>query len=294
MKSQFKNKSQRDYWGIAFLLPSLLILTLCYLLPMFMDLYYSFTSYNIIQEPKFIGLENYRELFSDKILGISLRNTLVYTIIVVPLQTVLALVFAVLLARVCSFRWGNLVKSILFIPVITSMILVGTIWRIFLTTDGGYVNNILQFFNIAPVNWLGGINSSLFSICLITVWKLTGYFLVIYYAAIMDIPKSYYEAAKVDGSNQIQQFWHITLPLLKPITYLVVTLGTIWSFQVFDLVYTMTGGGPGFSTTTLVLSIYNTAFKQFRMGYASSISIFFILIILVISVVQKYGFREKS
>ena len=121
-----------------------------------------------------------------------------------------------------------------------------------------------------------------------------GYFLVIFYAGMMDIPTSLYEAARVDGAGNMRQFFSITLPMLKPITYLVVTLGTIWSFQVFDLVYTLTGGGPGRATTTLVLTIYNSAFKNYQMGYASAVSMLLLAVVLVISFLQKVVFSEKD
>ena len=118
--------------------------------------------------------------------------------------------------------------------------------------------------------------------------------MVIFYAGMMDIPTSLYEAATVDGAGEIRQFFSVTLPLLKPITYLVVTLGTIWSFQVFDLVYTLTGGGPGRATMTLVLTIYNSAFKDYKMGYASAVSMLLLVIALFISFLQKVVFREKE
>ena len=119
------------------------------------------------------------------------------------------------------------------------------------------------------------------SVCIVSVWKNVGYFLVIYYAGIMDIPKELYEASKVDGANGIQCFFRITLPGLKNITYLVLTLGMIWSFQVFDLVYTMTGGGPGTSTITLVMTIYNAAFKEYNMGYASAVALLLFVFVLL-------------
>ncbi len=282
----------RDYWGYLFILPSFLILLVCYLIPMVMDVFFSFTSYNVIQPPRFVGVRNYIQMANNRYLGIALRNTVVYTIIVVPAQTVISLAFAVILARVCNNKWGRFVRSSLFIPVITSMVLVGLIWRIFLATDGGMINYFLGILNINPINWLGRKNTSMISICLVAIWKSVGYFLVIFFAGVMDIPRVLYEAAVVDGANGFQKMMKITLPMLKPVTYLVVTLGTIWSFQVFDLVYVMTGGGPGFATSTLVLNIYNTAFKEFRLGLASAISLFLLLIIFLISYLQKKGFRE--
>ena len=183
---------------------------------------------------------------------------------------------------------------VLFIPVISSMILVGMVWKFLLSTDNGIVNMILTFLRLPRINWLGTQNTAMISICMTSIWKNVGYFLVIYYAGIMEIPLSYYESAKVDGASRWQEFFYITLPSIKPITYLVVTLGTIWSFQVFDLVYSMTGGGPGRSTLTLVLIIYQYAFKQYKMGYACAVSFVLFLLVLLVSAMQKIAFRERQ
>jgi len=156
-----------------------------------------------------------------------------------------------------------------------------------LLTPRGPVNTMLGLLGLDTVNWLGGKISSLLSVSMVSVWKNIGYFLVIFYAGIMDIPASHYEAAKVDGATGLQQFFYITLPSLSSVTYLVVTLGTIWSFQVFDIVYTMTGGGPGLSTVTLVLTIYNAAFKEYNMGYASAVALLMFLFVIIIQALQK-------
>ena len=182
----------------------------------------------------------------------------------------------------------------MFIPVIASAITAGTVWRIIYNMDGGMLNNFLAIFNIGPVNWLGSKETALISICIVAIWKNVGYFLVIYYAGIMGISRDLYEAAKVDGATAVQQFFKITIPMLKPITYLVVTLGIIWSFQVFDLSYQMTGGGPGHSTVTLVMGIYNAAFKQYKMGYACAMAMILLLIVVIINVIENLFFKEKE
>lgn len=179
--------------------------------------------------------------------------------------------------------------------MITSMILTSAVWRLLLSSNPeGVVNSIIGLVGLGPVNWLGSRWPALFSVCLIAVWKNVGYFMVIFYAGMMDIPASLYEAATVDGAGAARQFFSITLPMLKPITYLVVTLGTIWSFQVFDLVYTLTSGGPGRSTMTLVLTIYNSAFKDYKMGYASMVSVLLLAVVLLVSMLQKLAFRQKD
>lgn len=175
------------------------------------------------------------------------------------------------------------------------MILTAAVWRLLLSGNAeGVINSIIGIFGIKPVNWMGARWPALFSVCLIAIWKNVGYFMVIFYAGMMDIPTALYEAATVDGAGAYRQFRSITLPMLKPITYLVVTLGTIWSFQVFDLVYTLTGGGPGRATMTPVLTIYNSAFKEYKMGYASAVSMLLLAIVLFISLLQKLLFLEKA
>ncbi|MEG0762766.1 MAG: sugar ABC transporter permease [Oscillospiraceae bacterium] len=280
--------------GILYVLPSFILILLFSIIPLFMTGFYSFTKYNVLQPAQFIGFSNYAHLLNDSFFKSSVINTIVYTALVVPVQTVLALVLADVLASRFRGKFGGFVKSALFIPVISSMILVGTVWKFLLATENGIINNFLSLFNITGLNWLGEQKLAMISICVVSIWKNAGYFLVIFYAGIMDIPRSYYEAAEVDGATHWQQLWFITLPSLKPITYLVVTLGTIWSFQVFDLVYTMTGGGPGRSTLTMVLTIYQNAFKQYKMGYASAISVVLLILVLIVSALQKFAFREKK
>lgn len=281
--------------GYLFILPSLILLLLFHVIPIFMTAGYSLTEYNVLQPPQFIGLQNYRQLLDDPYITSSLINTGIYTIVVVPIQTLLSMVIAYLLARTYRTRFGSFVRSALFIPVITSMVLTAAVWRLLLSGNPeGVINSIVGIFGIGPINWLGERWPALFAVCLIAIWKNVGYFMVIFYAGMMDIPNSLYEAARVDGAGNVRQFFSITLPLLKPITYLVVTLGTIWSFQVFDLVYTLTGGGPGRATMTLVLTIYNSAFKDYKMGYASAVSMLLLVIVLFLSFLQKVAFREKT
>lgn len=280
--------------GLLYILPSFILILLFSIIPLFMTLYFSFTKYNVINAPEWIGFKNYTALFQDSFFKASVKNTIVYTLLVVPLQTLLSLFLADIIAKQFRNRFGTFIRIVLFIPVISSMILVGMVWKFLLSTDNGIVNMILTFLRLPRINWLGTQNTAMISICMTSIWKNVGYFLVIYYAGIMEIPLSYYESAKVDGASRWQEFFYITLPSIKPITYLVVTLGTIWSFQVFDLVYSMTGGGPGRSTLTLVLIIYQYAFKQYKMGYACAVSFVLFLLVLLVSAMQKIAFRERQ
>lgn len=287
-------KKKEALQGIIYVLPSFILIMAFCIIPIFMSGYFSFTSYNIMTPPKFVGLENYERVFQDGYVADAAKNTLLYVLMTVPAQTILSLVFAAFLAYKMQNKTGGFLRSVMFIPVIASAVTAGTIWRIILNTEGGLLNNILNFFHLNSVNWLGSTKTALISICIVAVWKNVGYFLVIYYAGIMGISKDLYEAAKVDGATSIQQFFKITLPMLKPITYLVVTLGIIWSFQVFDLAYLMTGGGPGRATVTLVMGIYNAAFKQYKMGYACAMAMLLLLIVVIINVIENLFFKERK
>lgn len=286
-------KQKEALMGITYVLPSFVLIMIFSLIPIVMNVYFSFTKYNIMQSATFTGLDNYARLLKDTYVWASLKNTAIFTAVTVPLQTILSLVFAALIAELFHNKFGDFVKSSLFVPVIASAILIGTLWSILLSPTGT-VNSILAVFGGQPINWLGGKFTSLLSVCMASIWKNVGYFLVIYFAGIMNISKSLYEASEVDGASYIQKFFYITLPGLSNVTFLVVTLGTIWSFQVFDLVYIMTGGGPGMSTVTLVLTIYNTAFKEYNMGYASAIAMLMFVFVLLISFVQKWMLKSKG
>ena len=273
-------------WGVLFLSPSLILLIVFSLLPIAASIVLSFTDYNVLSSPEWNGIENYLRMLKDPYVRDSLKNTLIYTVITVPLQTAISLALAAVIAEFFRNRFGNFVKSALFVPVIASAALVGVVWSMLLSSRGP-VNELLDVFEIEAVNWLTGSLRPLLVVSFVNVWKDVGYFMVIFYAGIMNIPRNLYEAAQVDGAGPMQCFWHITLPNLKGITYLVVTLGTIWTFQTFDLVQVMTGGGPGTATTTLVLTIYRAAFKEYRMGYASAIAVLLLVFILLLSFLQK-------
>ena len=290
-----KRKRRQALQGVIYVLPSF-VLILCFcLIPICMSAYFSFTDYDVMTPPRFAGVSNYVKMFKDTYFVAAAKNTLFYVAVTVPFQTVISLSFAAFLAQKMShLKAGNFLRSVMFIPVIASAVTAGTIWRIIFATDGGFLNRILGIIGVAPVNWLGSREFALLSICIVAIWKNVGYFLVIYYAGIMNISKDLYEAAQVDGASQMQQFTQITLPLLKPITYLVVTLGIIWSFQAFDLSYQMTGGGPGNSSVTLVMSIYNSAFKQYRMGYACATAMFLLVVIVIVNLLEDVFFKDRS
>lgn len=285
---------KKDYSGYIYILPAAIFIFLFSMIPIGISFYYSLNKFNIVQPMKWIGLTNYINLFKDPFVKASIQNTLVYALIVVPLTTILSMMVAALITSRRKNTWIGFVKSSMFIPVISSMVLVGNLWRIMYSPQEGIINQFLNLFSLSSINWLGSTNFALLSVCIVGIWKNVGYFMVIYIAAILDIPRDLYEASHVDGASKIQQFRYITFPMLENITFLVVTLSTIWSFQVFDLVYTMTGGGPGKATVTLVSTIYNAAFREYKMGYACAIAMLLFVIIVIISTIQQILVRGKN
>lgn len=284
-------KTKRSLSGIWFVLPSLAILILVAIWPMLYSAWLSMTNYDGITS-SFTGLANYRRMIGDENLLASLKHTFTFVLIAVPLQIAIPLVLAELLART-KVRWlSGFVRSVLFIPVIASLILVGTAWQFLLSANSGLLNVILDTFGLEKVNFLGNPTVALVSVALVTVWKNIGYFLVIFYAAVLDVPPTLYEAAKMDGAGPVRQFFHITVPGVRNVTFLVMVLSTIWSFQIFDLVYIMTGGGPGGATTTIVMSIYQQGFQAYNMGYASAIAMLLLVIVVIISVGQRFAFAR--
>ena len=294
-KRRFCIKSLLSKGGpYGFIGPLSLILFTFYVVPIFLSLYFSFTDYNIIKDPEFIGLSNYTALLTDKTFKTSLKNTFLFTLGVVPAQTILSLIMASWLVSRGKNKLTEFVKGAMFVPVISSMVLVSIVWRILLNGEGSPLNILFNLLNITQPNWLGDSSIVLFVLMGITVWKNTGYFMILYIAGLMEIPRSYNEAAKVDGAGKLSIFYHITLPLLTPTTIMVVFLGIVWSLQTFDLIYTLTGGGPGNASMTLVLHIYNNAFKNLNAGYAMTMANILLFFSAVAAILQKSLLKKEK
>ena len=276
--------------GAGYIAPSFILMMIFNVTPIFLSAYFSFTKYNMASPPVWIGLENYAKLFGNRVLSEALSNTVKYVLITVPAQTILSLLIAVFIAENMKNRYGSFMRSVIFIPVIVSLIASATVYQ----PKGGIINQFLNFLGLDSVNFLGKKANALPSVAAVAIWKGTGYYMVIYYAGVMNVPADVREAAIVDGATPIQRFWYITLPILKPITYMIVTLGIIGSFQVFDLVYKMTGGGPGRSTYTVAYVIYTFAFQDKNYGYASAVAICLLIVILLIHLIQTLFFKEKD
>lgn len=264
-------------------------------LPILISAYLSFCKYNGFKEPQWIGLQNYAEILNAPDFWVSMKNTLIYVLVTVPITIVISLVLAAILAANFQNPFGEFTRGAMFIPVLCSSTLAGTLFYYLFSSDAASVaNSIVSLFGLGKINWLGERNTALAVICIVGIWKNVGYYLVIFYAGIMDVPKSLYEAAGVDGANPIQQFFHVTLPSIRPIMYLVMTLCIIWAFQVFDVTYVMTNGGPGNATLSPVLLIYKQAFSSHKMGLASATAILLAFLIFLVTIVQRALTNEKD
>jgi len=273
--------------AVIMLIPVILFFIFLVYYPIGWSFLLSLTHYNIFaNEATFIGFENFARLFKDTVFLDSFGNTAFYAFFYVLFAVSLSLILAVLLEKVTSDRMKSIYKFVYFIPVVSPLVVVSVIWLWLYEPQMGLLNYVLSWFGIRRQAWLLNPDLALPSIIAMSVWKALGYNLIIFVAGLKGIPIQYYEAATVDGASGFQQFWRITLPLLKPITTFVTVISVIGSFQVFTQVWVMTQGGPVQSTTTVVYNIYENAFRYFQMGYASAMSVVLFVIILFFTFVQ--------
>lgn len=275
----------------SFLLPSLIILSVFGLIPFLQGIYFSFTEYPLLRAPSFVGFDNYIRMFNDGIFIESLKNTFVYMLVTVPVRIVLGLALALALNK--AFPGRTLLRALFYFPVVTPLIIASSLWLFLFNTHFGMINAVLEVFGVGPVKWLTDPDVAFPAVMIMSIWKTVGWNMVILLAGLQGIPSEIYEAAAVDGANRWHSFRRITLPLLKPTILVSAVISTINASQVFEQVYVMTGGGPGYSTMTLVQLVYNAAFQQYEMGYAASVSTVLFLITLVITLFQLKFLSEE-
>lgn len=286
-------RRQQERHGLAFLALPAALFVVFMLLPMVTALVLSLTDYSVIGETHWVGLENYVRIVNDPFFRIALKNTVVYTLMYVPLGIVVALATALLLNR--RSRAVKLFRTLYYIPVISSTVATATIWYWLLNPTRGLFNVVLGWFGIDGPAWLYDSRWAMFAIVMMAVWSGFGTNMMIYLAGLQGIPAEQYEAARIDGANSWQLFRYVTLPALSKTTLLVSTLLIISAFQVFDQAYVLTKGGPGNSTVTLVYYIYNRGLGSLDMGYASAISFVLFAIILIFSLINaRVTGRERS
>ncbi len=275
----------------GFLAPATAYLAVFVVGPVLFALFISFHRWEILNPVKtFVGLDNFAELFGDPLFWGSLFNTLVYSLHV-PFTMAISLALALALQR--KVRGVTILRTLFFLPYITSFVAISTVWQWLYNTEFGLLNYLLSLVGLGPVNWLSDPLTALPSVMIMSVWLQLGYQMIIFIAGLQGIPQHLYEAAAIDGAGPWQRFRRITLPLLRPTIFFILVTSVINSFQVFTYVYVMTQGGPLHSTEVLVYHIYKNAWEYFRMGYASALSWVLFLLILVVTIAQFAYFRKR-
>lgn len=290
--TNYKNK--KAILGVCFMLPALILIFIFLILPAILAAIYSFQNYNMLKPNSkvFVGINNYKLILKDKSFYKALTNTIYFALIVVPIQSAIALLLAVLVNK--KIKTSNFTRIAVFSPVITSIVVVSILWTILYNMDSGLINGILQIFGIPKQPFLLSEHQAMNSIIVMSIWQAAGYQMMIFLAGLQDIPEDLYEAASIDGANTWQKFRNVTLPCLRNVTNFVILITTIQAFKLFAQPYVMTAGGPNESTKTLVLSIFEQGFQYRNVGYSSAIAMIFFLIILIISLLmQKFLLKES-
>lgn len=267
--------NKRDKIYLFMILPAFIGFTGLFIVPTVMSFFYSMTNWSVYsQEIHFVGLHNYRKLFSDDKTIAPILHSIKYAILITVIQNVFAIVLAVLLNK--KSKAANFVKSITFLPAVLSIMVVGYLFQYIMTSaDGGLLNSILMFFGGKPVNWLGDSKIALYSVLITQVWQWTGWSMVIYIANLKSIDSALYEAANIDGAGPVQLFFRVTLPLLHPATSFNVLMSLIGGMKMFDAVFVMTKGGPGYATETIMTTMIREGFNSGRNAYACAFAVVF-------------------
>lgn len=275
-----KKFAQDNFILKLFILPALLGTAVFIIIPVFFSFYLSFCKWDLLSPIEFAGLQNYKELLTSPAFGLIIKNTFVFALSTAVIALIIPLVLAAALNS--RIRGTEFFKTAYFLPFITPMIVAAIVWEWIFDPNNGLLNYILK----AHINWLYDTHTAMIALIIVSSWKLIGYNMVIFLSGFSRINQNLYEAAKIDGANPLQTFFRVTLPLLSPTIFFVLVITTISSFQVFDLIYLMTQGGPLDSTNVLVYWIYKNAFEFFNIGEASAGAYILFLIILLLTIVQ--------
>lgn len=283
-------KKQFRIGPYLFILPAFLVSFTFIIVPLFISLTYSFTDYNLISK-NFVGLANYKKLFTDIAFKRAFVNTLIYTVFVVSINAVLGLVVAAFLNE----KWlkgSKFFRTIIYTPYTVSVVAASMIW-LYLYNPNGLLNTIISGLGLKQQLWLDNPKLAMPCLIVMSIWQGMGYCMVMYLAGFQSIPGYLYEAARIDGASKVQMFFKISIPMLAPTTYLTLIMTIMSSFQVFGQVYNMTSGGPAYKTTTLVHQIYMQAFVGWKMGYASTISVVLLVTSMTITLLLfRYGSKD--
>ena len=291
-------KSNKQFTDLVsaymFMSPTIIILAIFLVLPILLAIGLSLYKVQPLGDISyaFRGWKNFFRVTQDERVAIALKNTVEYVLIVVPIQTILALGLALILNT--QIKGKNIFRVLFFLPTVTSSAVLTLIFM-WICNSNGLLNNFLAFIHLPTYNWLGDPKVALKAIMLMNIWSTAPLFMVIYLAAMQDIPQNLYEAATIDGANWFDKFIWITLPFLRSITFFVIVMGIIGTFQLFDQSYIFSrgSGGPNNSTLTVVLLIYQYAFKNLDMGYAAALALLLTIVIMTVTLMQRYLFKEE-
>jgi len=297
-RSRMSRRRKESIMAWVFSAPAIVLLIVFLIVPFLMAIGLSFTDQRLIPNlnlpTQFIGFRNFVRMIDDEAFLRGLLNNFYFVVVVVPVQTSMALLLAMLVNQ--KLKGMNLFRTIYFSPVVTTMVVVAIIWTFLYNPGEGLINEFIQtitFGALGPYDWLQNTRLVFPAIMLLSIWQGVGFQMVIYLAGLQEIPDSLYEAAEVDGANRLQQFFSVTLPQLRNTTIFVVLATTILAFKLFTQVEVMTRGGPQNASMTTIVHVVHQGWGQLKVGYASAVSIAFFLIVLGISLIQRYFLREE-
>lgn len=274
--------SKRDRRLNLFYIPAVILFLLFVIYPFGKGIYLSLTNWNgYSRSMKFVGITNYINMFTDKNVLIAFKNTLIYGFGSTVIQNVLGILLAVFLNQ--EFKGKGIIRTVVYLPVMIAPLIMGYIMYFFFTYNNGAINDILNLFGIAPIDWLADGQRSIIILTLVNSLQFVGISMVLYLAGLQNISSMYYEAANVDGATGVQKFFHITLPLLTPAITSSVTINLIGGLKLFDVISALTGGGPGYDTHSVSTLIHRLYFGGERAGYASAVGLVFFVFIMIIS-----------
>lgn len=283
-KGEIIMKRKQGRIAALFLLPYMIIFIIFRLGPSIAGLFIGFMDWNLAGIPEFAGLDNFKRLFTDEYFMIALWNTFKFFLLTLPPLIILSLLLAILLNQKMRFKSVGRVVSI--IPYVLIPAVVGIMWSWMYDNNFGILNYYLKKLGSQGVPWLTDENIAIISISIVVIWTYLGYNMVLFLAGLQGIPRDLYEAAEMDGATRIQIFFRITCPMLKPVASMVITLTLVNTVQLFDQIYTMTAGGPGTSTLTMVQYLYTTAFQNYDLGYGSAIEVAILVILILLIGIQ--------
>ena len=269
-----------------FIMPAVLGIIIFIIIPIFFSFGLSFAKWDLLNPIEFVGFDNYKEILTESLFGKILLNTVIFALATSIFGVIIPLILASILNR--KIRGSEFFKTAYFLPFITPMIVIGIIWQWIFDPNIGLLNKVLQI----HVNWLYDPHWAMPALIIVSVWKLIGYNMIIFLSSLSGISNSMFEAAKIDGASPLETFFYVTIPLLSPTIFFVVIITAVSSFQIFDLIYLMTQGGPLDSTNVLVYAIYKNAFEYFNAGKASAIAYVLFIIILILTLIQ-WNLRKK-